>query len=109
MVVYTEYKIINDLMNETNNLYIECLENDLKVPSIFEFFKDEYHMRYKLNRLLIIGETSKLYISYIKMLLNTFPEGFGFYYFKYLQNQKINLTDIYYDLKQLSYNNNDID
>jgi hypothetical protein len=105
MVEYTEYKIINDLMIETNNIYVKCLDNDLIVPSIFQFFNDEYHMRYVLNRLLLIGDISDLYTSYIKYIMNTFPEGFGYYYYKSFEDDNINLTDIYYDLKHLSYNN----
>lgn len=103
MVEYSEYKIINEMMNETNNLYIECLENDLIVPSIFEFFKDEYHMRYYINRKLITGNSSTIYMDYMKNLINTYPEGFGDYYFKYLKNHTINLTDIYFDLINISY------
>ena len=103
MVEYSEYKIINEMMNETNNLYVECLENDLIVPSIFQFFKDEYHMRYVINRTLLIGNCSLLYITYLKNLINTYPEGFGYYYFKYLKNHTINLTDIYFDLIKISY------
>jgi len=103
MVEYTEYKIINEMMNETNNLYIECLENDLTVPSIFDFFNDEYHMRYFINRKLIMDNCSLLHITYLKNLINTYPEGFGDYYFKHLKNHTINLTDIYFDLIKISY------
>lgn len=103
MVEYTEHKIINEMMNETNNLYMECLENDLKVPSIFQFFKDECHMRYFINKELITGNCCQMYIEYMKHLINTYPEGFGYYYLKHLKNHTINLTDIYFDLIKISY------
>lgn len=103
MVEYTEYVIINEMMTETNNLYMECLENDIIVPSIFQFFKDECHMRYLINRKLINGNSSYMYLNYMKNLIN-YPEGFGYYYFKYLKNHTINLTDIYFDLIKMSYN-----
>jgi len=105
MVEYTEYKIINNMMNETNNLYIECLENDLIVPSIFQFFKEEYHMRYLININLINGNSSQEYIKYMKHLINNYPEGFGYYYYQHFKNHTINLTDIYFDLIKNSYNN----
>lgn len=105
MVEYTEYKIINDMMNETNNLYNDCLKDDLKVPSIFKFFKDECHMRYLINRQLLMGNCSPVYIKYLKNLINSYPEGFGDYYLEYLKNHTINLTDIYYDLIKISYKN----
>lgn len=98
MLNYTEYKIINDLMNETNNLYTDCLEEGLIVPSIFQFFKEEYHMRYIINRKLINGNSSNVYINYLKNLLE-YPEGFGSYFYEYLKQENFNLMDIYYDLK----------
>jgi len=104
MSVYIKHQIINDLIMEANNMYLDCLENNTSVPSIIQFFNDEYHMRYKLNRLLINDNISSLDIYYFKFLLSTFPEGFGIFFIKSLNDDNINLTDIYYDLKKISYN-----
>lgn len=100
MSVYLKNVIIDELIIETNNIYMDCLEQKSSVPSVIQFFNDEYHMRYELNQLLLNGcitETSEVY--YINFLLKTFPEGFGYYYLNSLKNNNINLTDIYYQLK----------
>lgn len=99
MVKYTEYQIINELINKTEELYLNCLECNESVPSIFDYFKNQNFLRYSINQKLYNLNYSKEVLLYYKDLLN-YPEGFGYYFFEYLQNDKnINLTDIYFNLK----------
>jgi hypothetical protein len=106
MVKYTEFILINDMIKITENLYIDCLNENLSVPSVFDFFNDEFFLRYVLNQQLLKGKCdNKVHIKYIKNLLE-YPEGFGNYFYKYItatEKQTLNLLDIYYELKILSY------
>ena len=98
MVNYTEYEIINEMIIQTEDLYLNCLECKHNIPSIFDFFQNESFLRYCINQKLYKSNYSEECLKYYKNLLD-YPEGFGYYYIKYLNGKKINLTDIYFNLK----------